>query len=181
MGSMRSQSGSRNSQEILRLLFGVGFLIAAPLLQIMLFGSVLSAILSSVGSALASTAFVKILFLLTGVNVVFNIILNIFLIAHFGMTGAAIATLISMIISSIVSFYFIQHLIKIKIDWIWFARLFGFTLLLSGCTYFIGRVFNLYITVGLAFIVLIIVMFKYFLSREDRRLLRNIFDHKNPD
>jgi O-antigen/teichoic acid export membrane protein len=162
------------SQDILKLLFGLEYLPASFPLQIMLSGSVLSAMLNSVGGALSSTAFVKKIFMITGIAVILNIILNTIFIDFFGLVGAATATSISMIISSVMQFYFIQRLIKIKIDWQWFARIFSFALLLSVCTFLLSRIFNLYIVVGATFAVLIIILGKYFLNQEDRDHLRNI-------
>jgi len=160
--------------EIITLIFGAEFTPAVLPLQILLIGAVFGAIQASVGTALSSTAYVNMVFNLTGITVVANIILNLLLIPRLGITGAAIATSTSMIIAVLLHLYFTQRLIRIKIYWSWFAKLFAFTALLVGATYGLGLIVNHYICVPIAVIILIIVLLKYFFTREDLRLLRKI-------
>jgi stage V sporulation protein B len=162
------------SQDIIKLLYGVDYIAVAFPLQIMLAGAVFNAIQISVGGALSSTAYVKILFILTGLTVLLNIILNVLLIPRFGITGAAIASSATVIITIIIHIYFTQRLIKIRIDWLWFAKLFGVTIIIAVGTYFVARFFNLYAAAAAGIIVLILVLLRYFTTVEDRKLIRGI-------
>lgn len=167
------------SQDLIKLLFGQDFISASLPLQILLVGSVASAILSPIGGALSSTAYVKIIFMLSGITVILNIILNILLIPHFGITGAAVASSICMVLGTLIQLYAIHRLLEIKIEWAWFVKLFSFALPLAMGTYFLGRIVSIYISLALALSILLFVMFKYFFNREDRKQLKILIRRPN--
>jgi O-antigen/teichoic acid export membrane protein len=169
------------SHDLIVLFFGKDFVDAASPFQILLVGAVFPAIGTSIGSALANTAYVKITFRITGIAVLLNIILNIILIPKFGIIGAALATSTTMTVSSLIHLYFIQRLIGIRIDWIWFVKLFGITVLIAAGAYGIGKIFNLYACTLLALIILITVMLRYFMTSEDRKQIRKILSFQFRD
>jgi O-antigen/teichoic acid export membrane protein len=169
------------SQDLIKLFFGKDFVDAAFPLKILLVGTVFSAISTSVGSALASTAYVKKNLMLTGIIVLLGIILNILLIPPFGITGAAVATSTTMTISALAKLCFIQRLIRIRIDWIWIVKLFGFSVIISALAYGIGKIFNLYACTLLALIILITIMLRYFMISEDRKQIRKILSFQFRD
>ena len=162
------------SHDLIRLFFGLDFVAAAFPFQILLVGAVFAAIQTSIGSALESTAYVKKQFMLTGIIALLGIILNILLIPPFGITGAAVATSTTMAISALIRLYFTQRLIKIRIDWIWIIKLFGFTVIIATLAYGIGKFFNLYACTVLALIILIMVIQRYFLNGEDRKQIKEL-------
>lgn len=162
------------SQPIITLIFGTEFASATLPLQILLIGTVLSAIPASVGTTLSATAYVSMIFKISGITVVVNILLNLVLIPHLGITGAAIATSTSMVISVLIGLYFMQRLIGIKIHWRWFAKLFTFTALLAGVTYGLGLIVSHYICVPVALIILVAVLLKYFITKRDISLIKEI-------
>lgn len=162
------------SQPIIALIFGAEFRPAILPLQILVIRSVCGGIVTSVGTALSSTAYVSMVFKLSGVMAVINIILNLLLIPRWGITGAAIATALSSLVDVALLIYFIQRLIGIKIHLKWFARLFTFTIVLAAATYGLGLVVSYYICVPIAVIVLILVLVKYFFTREDLAVIRRI-------
>ena len=169
------------SHDLIVLFFGKDFVAAAFPFQILLVGAVFPAIGTSIGTALASTAYVKITFRIAGIAALLNIILNIILIPKFNIIGAALATSTTMTISSLIHLYFIQRLIGIRINWIWFAKLFGFTVIIAAGTYGIGKIFNLYACTLLALIILITVMLRYFMISEDRKQIRKILSFQFRD
>lgn len=160
------------SHDLIRLFFGSDFIRASFPLQILLLGAIFRAIQTSIGSALSSTAYIKIIFRITGVAALVNIGLNILLIPRFGITGASIATSVTTIIFCLIQLYFVQRLISIRIDWMWFIKLFGITIFIAAGTYGIGRVFNIYAVVSLALLILITIMTRYFTTIEDRKLIK---------
>lgn len=162
------------SHEIITLIFGAEFAPAALPLQILVIGAVFGAMVVSVGTALSSTVHVSKLFKLGGIIMVANIVLNLILIPRLGITGAAIATSTSRIIGVALHIYLIQRLIGITIHWQWFAKLLSFTALLAGATYGLGLVVNHYICIPVALIILVAVLLKYFITREDLTLIRGI-------
>jgi O-antigen/teichoic acid export membrane protein len=162
------------SKDFIRLFFGGEFLSASTSLQILLVGIIFNAIQISIGSALSSTAYVKMIFRLTIFSVLFSLILNVLLIPRFGIIGAAIATSATNIFSSLIMLYFMQRLIKITIDWIWFVKLFGVTALIVLGTYGLTKIFNHYAIVVVALTVLIIIMFLYFTTNKEKNYVRRI-------
>jgi stage V sporulation protein B len=162
------------SQDLIKLLFGLEFLSASLPLQILLVGIIFSAIQISVGNALSSTAYVKMIFRLTSIGVLLSLILNILLIPRFGIIGAAIATSSTNLISSLIMLYFTQRLIKIKIDWLWFIKLIGLTIIIIAGTYIAITIFNLYACIVMALIALVIIMLRFFTTYRERESLQQI-------
>ena len=162
------------AHEIINLIFGVEFIQAVLPLQILVIGTVIATIQSSVGGALSSTAYVSMVFKLSGITMVANIILNLLLIPRLGITGAAMATSTAMIISVLLHLYFIQRLIGARIHWKWFAGLFTFTALVTAATYGFGLIASHYICIPVAFVILMVILLKYFVTREDLALIRKI-------
>jgi O-antigen/teichoic acid export membrane protein len=155
------------ANELSTIVFGDGFAPAGSPLQILMVGTLFGSVQTSVGSALSSTAFVKVLFKLNSMMLISSIIMNILLIPHFGVVGAAVSNSTPIVVAALLCFYIMHRLIKIRIDWAWFARLLLFTSLIAGVTYAAGLVISLYVCVPVATVILIIVLYKRFMSRED--------------
>ena len=160
------------SYDLMKLFFGKDFIDAAFPFQILLVGVVFGAMQTSIGSALASTAYVKKQFMITGITVLSGIILYILLIPPFGITGAAVAASTTMTISALVKLYFSQRLIRIRIDWIWIVKLFGFAAILAVITLMLAKILNLYACTLLDLVILITVMQRYFINDEDRKQIK---------
>ncbi len=86
--------------SLIVFLFTEQFLASYIPLLILLLGYVIHASFSAVGSTLSSIGKVQIIFRISAICGVFNIILNILLIPEFGMNGAAFATAVVMIANS---------------------------------------------------------------------------------
>lgn len=54
-----------------------------------------------------------------------NIVLNFVFIQHYGMIGAAYATVISLLVTNVLNMYLSQKLISMKWDWLLYAAAFG--------------------------------------------------------
>ena len=93
---------------IISLLFGEKFLTSYIPLLVLLLGYVIGASFAAVGTTLSSIGKVHILYRISIVCVVLNIILNILLIPSFGITGAAIATSTTLIIDSWINWVLIN-------------------------------------------------------------------------
>ncbi len=166
------------SHDLIKLFFGKDFVGAAFPFQILLVGGIFAAMQTSIGSALASTAYVKKQSMITGITVLSGIILYILLIPPFGITGAAVATSTTVGISALVRLYYTQRLIGIKIDWIWIVKLFGFAAILAVITFMLIKIFNLYALYActlLDLVILITVMQRYFISGEEWGKIKEFF------
>jgi stage V sporulation protein B len=94
---------------IISYLFGKIFLASYIPLLILLIGSVFSAAFTTVGTTLSSIGKVHIIFRIGAVCVVLNVILNTLLIPYLGISGAAIATSITVIINFCITMVIIRR------------------------------------------------------------------------
>lgn len=168
------------SQPIITLIFGKDFAPAILPFQILLIRAVFGGIITSVGTALSSTTYINMLFKLSGIAAVTNIIFNLLLIPRWGINGAASATVLTSFVDILLTVYFMQRLIGIKIHLKWFAKLFSFTVVLAAATYGLGLVVSCYIGVPIAVIILILVLLKYFFTREDLTLISQLLPWRRP-
>jgi len=161
--------------DIITLIFGVEFADAALPLQLLMLGAVFGAIQASIGGILSSTAYVHVVFRLSGIAVVINIILNWILIPQLGIVGAAIATSTTMAFNVLMHLYFTKRLLKIKIHWGWFGSYFLVALVFILATFGFKQVANEYIAVFSCLILLMAVTLRFFITKEDIRLIRQIW------
>jgi O-antigen/teichoic acid export membrane protein len=87
--------------EKVMLLFGPDFITSAQILVILTFGTFIQALLSASGSVLTMAGFTRLALWNSLGAFILNIVLNIVLIPLYGIFGAALATLISLILISI--------------------------------------------------------------------------------
>lgn len=92
------------SEQIIQILFGKQYLAAAPALTILAFGNLSGAIFGRVGSLMKSKGRTKILLYNSSLVLLINVLLNLLLIPKLGITGAAIATATSTILSNTIIF-----------------------------------------------------------------------------
>lgn len=94
---------------LITLLFTDEFLPAYLPLLVLLIGYTISAAYVSLGGCLSSIGKVSIVFKLSAICAGLNILLNIGLIPRFGLLGAASATSISLIFTSLINFYYLRR------------------------------------------------------------------------
>lgn len=104
------------SDRLLYFLYGAGFVAGTPAFIILLLVQ-----LAIVGVMLQTTClnaldFPKQAFIATGVSAVLNIIMNIALIPLFGITGAAVATLLSVSLNAFLVFHFLSQHIPVSLE-----------------------------------------------------------------
>jgi stage V sporulation protein B len=102
--------------------FGSKFEQAYLSLNILLIGTVVYGITKSVGSIFASVGKINIVYKIPLTSAILNIVLNSLLIPIYKINGAAVATTLSFIISSILTVYFIESLLEIKVDYKWYIK-----------------------------------------------------------
>mgnify|MGYP002762402811 FL=1 len=92
------------SRETIQILFGDAYLKGSLALSILAFSNLISASVGRLNSYLKSKGYTKLIFYNTILTVSLNLILNIYLIPKYGITGAAISTLISTILAEALIF-----------------------------------------------------------------------------
>ena len=107
------------SEFILRF-FGEQFVSGVLCLNILIIGQLINVLCGSVGYVLNMTEYQNVFKWIVIFSVIVNIILNIILIPLYGIFGAAIASMISLILWNIVSCIYIYK--KFNISTIWFIK-----------------------------------------------------------
>ncbi len=95
-------------QFLIEMLFTEDFLPAYEPLLILLVGSLIYGPISSINGTLPGIGKVDVMFKISLICALMNIVLNIFMIPKYGITGAAIATSTSLIFTALIRVYFIK-------------------------------------------------------------------------
>ncbi|MEI6400319.1 MAG: flippase [bacterium] len=113
------------SKELILLIFGAGYIEAVPIMYTLMFMLIFSFPLISLSNAIFSYNKQRVLapIYITGVGI--NIILNALLIPTFGATGSAVATLLSTIVITLLSWKVMstEHSIPLTIKKILFSTI----------------------------------------------------------
>ena len=101
------------STNILRILFGEEYISGNIALIILAFGYFITSIVGPTTKVLQIYGWTRIFMICAIVGLVINIVLNAFLIPIYGVSGAAIATSVSVALTSILQLFFIYYLTKL--------------------------------------------------------------------
>lgn len=104
------------SETLLFFLYGTAFVAGAPILIILLFVQIANIFMYLQTMCLNAMDRPKISFYITVVSAILNIILNILLIPVFGIAGAAVASLVTMILNAVLAYAMLKSSIHIRVD-----------------------------------------------------------------
>jgi O-antigen/teichoic acid export membrane protein len=156
------------AKGIITMIFGEGFGYSVLPLQILLVGTIINGVMQRpIGSILYSIGMPDLNLKIFASAAMTNLILNLILIPHFGIAGAAVATAISLsLIMLLILFYTIKET-RVIIDFRWFTKIY---LIAVACIllYHFLRGINHYFAGGVAITAFLFIMWFYFLSREDK-------------
>lgn len=162
-------------KELVTVTLGTEFAHSYSPLIVLLIGTLFFGITKSVGSIFASVGKVSLVYKIPLVSAILNIILNIVLIPIYGMNGAAIATTVSLIVSTALMIYFMKTLIDIKVDFIWYIKV----LCLSGfliCFYLILKNSISDILLGSVLMIIELILFAvFFTSSQEKNKIFHLF------
>jgi len=163
------------AEEIITILFGQEFIYAALPLCILLIVRVIGGSTSNpVGGSITGAGRPDIVLKLNALSCGINIVLNILLIPRYGITGAAIATTISLLAQAAIYLILMSRILRVRIDIKWYARAMGFACI-AIALFLIGiKLINPYIVGGIILCGFIILVFKVFLTKEDRATLGSL-------
>ena len=163
------------AKDIVTFLFGDEFIYAVLPLQILLIGTVINGATSRpIGGSLAGAGRPDLDMIKVTVSAVVNVLLNILLIPHFGLIGAAVATTISLSLTSALSIFFIVKILNVKIDFKWFVKMFGTAFIALLVFVNLGRLNQLIVSCAILCVYMILIL-KLFLTKEDREMLKLLF------
>ncbi len=163
------------SKDIITMIFGAEFIYAVLSLQILLIGTVIRGIIAQpIGGSLQSIGRPDITLKISVLVTVINILLSILFIPYFGIAGAALATIISLIIGSFIMLALTTKLLSIKVDTSWFSKYTGIVLLAIILFESSRNHINQYLLGGIILVVLLIIIFIFFLTKEDKNLFKSL-------
>jgi len=105
------------SEELLRIIFGQEFVIAAAALSVLVGQKLFRALNQTVGRTLQAIDFPDLAAYAMVVGIFSNLILNFALVTHYGLVGAAIATVISYGLMTSLRTHFLQKHLPVKFEW----------------------------------------------------------------
>jgi len=120
------------SEKLLYYLYGASFIAGAPILTILLFVQIANIFMFLLTMCLNAIDKPRTSFYITIVSAVLNIILNILLIPLFGISGAAIASLVTMSMNAVLAYWLLKSTIAIHFDVVSFTNLVISALIMSG-------------------------------------------------
>lgn len=161
-------------EKIITGLYRMDFNFSVLPLLILVIGTVIYGVIISIGSTITGAGRPDLGLKAIIISTTSNIVLNVLLIPSFGIIGAAIATTVTYVAYSLVTIYIIIKILKVNIDFYWFAKLFGTTILL----FLLLQYLNIFlVTISIMFIYVLII-YQFFLTKEDRifcmQLLRTV-------
>lgn len=162
------------AKEIIVFLFGESFIFSVFPFQILVIGTVIYAIGIPVGGTLVGIGRPDLSLKINTVGAIMNIILNITLIPNFGVAGAAVATISSLILITTLSIYFIIKLTNVDIDIKWYISAFITTLLSAAAFLACSGWINIYLLGSLIVIIYMVIFFAFFLTKEDKKMFTEL-------
>jgi hypothetical protein len=90
------------------------------------------------------------------------------------MNGASASTAASLVFGTLLNLYFGRRFLKISVDWGWLARFLTVGAAVFAGGYALGLVVSPYISVVAGLAILAFVTVRYFLTAEDREMIRRL-------
>ena len=156
--------------DIISLIFGGEFIYAVLPLHILIVGTVVFGIVKAIGGAVTGIGRPDIGLKIVGISATINIVLNVLLIPVYGITGAAVATAVSLFVASLLGIYTTNIMLNLKIGLKWYAKISVLTLLTISVFIFFKHI-NEYLLGITLLCIYLIVIFTNFLAEEDRTYL----------
>jgi O-antigen/teichoic acid export membrane protein len=105
------------SQEILGLIFGPEYAGASIVLIILMGGKLFDAFYDVIGRSLNAIDHPRLAAQAAVVSMILNLVLNIVLVTQYGIVGAAIATVVSFIVSAVMCLMYLQRYLTVQLYW----------------------------------------------------------------
>lgn len=120
------------SNELVRLMTTEQFWGAATVIPLLAFGLVFNGCYTILAIGMNITKKMAMLFPVTALPAILNLILNYFLVPPYGMMGSAWATLISYLLMALLSWWASERVHHIDYEWVRIAKIFSVTLAILG-------------------------------------------------
>jgi len=156
------------ANEIITLVFGDAFIHAVFPLQILIMGTVVFGVVMAIGGSATGMGRPDIGLKIVAISATINIALNLLFIPIYGISGAAVATGVSLFVASLLGLIVTTRLLGVKIDLKWYVKISGMALLTILVFGHFGHL-NVYL-VGITLLCIdLLVVFSKLLSNEDKQ------------
>lgn len=163
------------SREIITTIFGGEFIYAVLPLCILIIARVIrGGTIVPIGGSFSGIGRPDIALKLDTLSAGINVGLNILLIPHFGILGAAIATTASLLLGTIIFLALMPRILKVKIDLRWYAWTMGLAGIAVAIFLAGTNVVNPFIIGGIILCAYIASIFKFFLTKEDKTIFKSL-------
>lgn len=163
------------ANELVTGIFGQEFIYAALPLCVLLIARVIrGATVVPIGASFSAVGRPDLALKFSAISAGANVGLNILLIPPFGILGAAIATTVSLLLGAVVFLVLMPKILGVRIDIKWYAKALGSACI--GITLFLVgiKLINPYIVGGVILCGYVILVFKLFLTKEDKAILGSL-------
>lgn len=169
------------AKDIISVLFGDNFFYATTPLLILLIGTIIrGGMCQPIGGSLSAINRPDLALKISIVILVVNILLNIYLIPKIGITGAAIATTVSLIAGTILFLWISIKKLSIKIDMKWFLSIFIFVSILIILFGYTSKFINVYLTGIVILSAFVLITYHFLVGNEEKTLfftiIRSLFN-----
>ncbi len=161
-------------KQIIQIIFTTQFTPAYIPLIILLIGSTIRGIITSIGSTIAGIGKPGIDLIPTVITCLIWISLDFLLIPHLGITGVAISATVSLTFGSLVGLYYVKKYTFVCFGWKWYLKT---LILIISClvAYWILSFVFISEIIGILILSIFIVIFYFkIFSSDDRLLLKGI-------
>ena len=161
------------AKDIITIIFKEDFVYAVLPLQILLIGTVIrGSIAQPIGGSLSGIGRPGLTLKIIAIIATINATLDIILIPQIGIVGAAIATTISLSAGALINLGMVVKHLSIKFDVRWYLEILGVTLIAIVLFGFGMTFVNSFLLGGVILIGCSILMFKFFLTKEDKEMFK---------
>ncbi len=163
------------ARDILTIIYGKEFIVAALPLCVLLTARVIrGGTIDAIGGCLSGIGRPDLALKTDAASAVANIILNILLIPRFGILGAAIGTAISLLLQTIIYLILVVKTMRVRLDIKWYVKTLGSAFIMV--ILFLGgtKLLTHYLVGGVILGVFVILIFKLFLTREDKAIFTSL-------
>ena len=162
------------AKPVITMVYGISFIESIPPFYILIIGTMIFGIVKSVNSLFASIGRVDLFAKMPAVSAILNIVLNLVLIPIYGITGAAMATMTSLLVYVIFMMYYMKKLLNITPDILWYTKAAILTVFLVFANSIIIKFIPVYISGVVTILLGIAIMWIYLLNSEDHKYLLKI-------
>ncbi|MHA1596511.1 MAG: flippase [Candidatus Asgardarchaeia archaeon] len=163
------------AKDLVEFLYGQPFLPSAPLLQILLIGTIFNGATSKpIAGTLSGIGRPDIELKRSVLNATINIVLTTSFVPILGSSGAAISRSLTFLIGSVIGLLLIRRVLSITIDTIWYVKVFSLSLLSTLIYISLKGSFSNLVSSLISVSLFTLLEVLFLIEEEDRKIISDI-------